>query len=116
MTGSPDCLMLAVEVGVLRALELAGKRALRASGRPQRGQTWKVVPWEVHTHRRLATTHQDCDRLLTGVWDLLTTVLPDQPRIVEAADWYVRQLIVGQRLHSPADLRQVLEVACEPAV
>ncbi|WP_282775883.1 hypothetical protein [Nocardia sp. CC201C] len=110
----PDCLMLAVEVGVLRALELAGKRARHTGGRPQRGELWKLDAWEVHTRRRLATTHAQCDRLLTGAWDLLRTVLPDQARVLAAADWYTRELIVTQQPHRAADLRRVLAVACEP--
>ncbi|MRH85999.1 hypothetical protein GFY24_00715 [Nocardia sp. SYP-A9097] len=106
--------MLATEVGVLRALELAGKRARHTGGRPGRGELYKLTAWEVHTHHRLAGTHEQCDRLLIGVWDLLRMVLPDQPRIIEAADWYTRQLIVTGQPHRATELRRVLAVACEP--
>jgi hypothetical protein len=111
-TSAPDCMMLAVEVGVLRALELAGKRA-RNTGRRSLEAMPGVAAWEVHTRRRLATSPDDCDRLLRDVWELLSAVL-DQPRIIAAADWYTRQLIVTQQPHRAADLRRVLAVACEP--
>ncbi|MGW4123624.1 hypothetical protein [Nocardia sp. NPDC004711] len=112
---APECVALAVEVAVLRALELAGKRAHHSSGRSGRGQLYKLPAWQVHTARRLAAAPEQCDRLLVGVWDLLAQVVPDQPRIITAADWYVRQLIVSGRAHQASELRQVLAVACEPA-
>lgn len=112
---APDCLLLAVEVAVLRALELAAKRSRNTGYRGPRADAVRAIEaWEVYTVRRLATTPAECDRLLHKVWDLLAAVQVG-PRVVEAADWYTRQLIISQRPHTPADLRAVLEVACEPA-
>lgn len=110
----PECVMLAAEVGVLRALELAGKRARGTGGRPDRGELWRIPAWEVHTRRHLATTHEQCDQLLRGAWELLTTVLPDQPKVIAAADWYTRELIITQQSHQASELRRVLVVVCEP--
>lgn len=102
--------LYACEIAVLRALEVAAKRSL---GRRTRGTAPKVPAHMLHTHLCIAATHGDCDRVLTGAWDHLRLVLPGQPRLYAAVDWYVRELIVKRRPHTRADLEAVLAVAHE---
>lgn len=102
---------MACEMGVLRALELANKRAIT---RPARSRIKADTPaHEYHTRVRLARTETDCDALLVEAWDHLRIVLPDCDRIVTAMDWYVRRLIVTGKPYQRAELYQVLAVACE---
>lgn len=102
--------LLACEIAVLRALEVAGKKSL---GRNDRGAYTGVPAYMLHTRRRIAASHPDCDRLLIGAWDHLAIVLPGQPKLYQAVDWYVRELIVKSQLHSRCDLEAVLAVAHE---
>ncbi|RDI32444.1 hypothetical protein DEU38_103177 [Rhodococcus sp. AG1013] len=102
--------LFACEVAVLRALEVAGKKSL---GRSHRGAYTDIPAHLLHTHRRIAATHTECDRLLAGAWDHLAIVLPNQPKLYTAVDWYVRELIVKSRPHARADLEAVLAVANE---
>ncbi len=102
--------LLACEIAVLRALEVAGKKSL---GRNVRGVYTGVPAHMLHTRRRIASTHAECDRLLTGAWEHLALVLPGQPKLYQAVDWYVRELIVKSHAHARADLEAVLAVAHE---
>jgi hypothetical protein len=102
---------LAAELAVLRALEAAGKR-----GRLSRSTlgVLKGTPTHlVHTRVQLAMAPAECDRLLAGVWAHLDLILPGEARLVQACDWYVRELIVAQRPHSRRELDRVLAVAYE---
>ncbi|MBF6298219.1 hypothetical protein IU459_11775 [Nocardia amamiensis] len=112
MSADLDCLTSVCEMAVLRALEVAGKRA-RNSSRTNR-ELLAMPPHEQHTARCLARHPEECDRLLPAAWDHLRIVLPDQPKVITAVDWYVRQLIVTRKPHTSEDLRCVLAVACEP--
>ncbi|ORL34977.1 hypothetical protein [Prescottella equi] len=107
-TGSRE--LLACEVAVLRALEVAGKKSL---GRHDRGAYAGVPAYMLHTRRRIATSHPDCDRYLAGAWEHLAIVIPDQPKVYQAVDWYVRELIVKSQPHTRCDLEAVLAVAHE---
>ncbi|MDH6279521.1 hypothetical protein [Prescottella agglutinans] len=107
-TGSQE--LLACEIAVLRALEVAGKKSL---GRNQRGIYTGVPAHMLHTRRRIASSHAECDRLLAGAWEHLTIVLPGQPKLYTAVDWYVRELIVKSQAHDRCDLAAVLAVAHE---
>lgn len=102
---------LAAELSVLRALEVAGKRA--RMNRANMGRCSVVATYEVHTVVKLATSDAECTRLLAGAWTHLEVVLPDSGRLVQALDWYVRSLIVRQELHHRRDLERVIEVAYE---
>lgn len=101
---------LACEIAVLRALEVAGKKSLR---RWDRSSSPTVPAHLLHTRLRIASTHEDCDKLLVGAWDHMTIVLPDSSKLRELCDWYVRELIVTRRPHTRADLERVLAVAHE---
>lgn len=100
---------LVVELAVLRALEVAGKR-----GRLSREQMGVKCPtYAVHVVHELAGEPDGCDRLLAGAWSLLEVVVPGQDRLVQALDWYVRQLIVNRVPHTREDLDRVLAVVSE---
>lgn len=104
---------LVCELGVLQALAAAGRR-----GRLPRNVMGRLLqtgtpPAEVHTHVPLATTPDDCDRLLTGAWDLLTTVLPTttaQP-LITACHRYTCDLIITQTPYSRDDFALYLNQA-----
>lgn len=104
-----DC-TLACEMAVLRALEVAGKKSLK---RWARGQVPDVPAHLLHTRLRIASTHDECDKLLVGAWGHLTMVIPEEPRLLLAVDWYVRELIVKRQPHTREHLDQVLAVAGE---
>lgn len=106
-----DCIVCACEVAVLRALEVAGKRA-RNSSRQNRARM--AMPLHlIHTRFPLALTHEDCDRLLVDAWDHLRIAVPNQQRLYTAVDWYVRQLIVMRRAHTREELHAVVAVVYE---
>lgn len=107
MTATTDVLY-ACEMAVLRALALAGKRA-RGSTRLLRGQLADIQPHLLHTRMRLSDPDVGTAEALAH----LALVLPDQPRLYQAVDWYVRRLIVEQRAHTTVELRKVLEVVYE---
>lgn len=95
----------AVELGVLRALEIAGKRMLSKAGRTVRGEV-TCEPWRIHT--QLPTTldvgDPAMDKLLDGAYTALDEVMPQRPMVRRAVDSYVRRLISDQRDHTPSAL------------
>lgn len=95
----------AVELGVLRALEIAGKRMLSKCGRSVRGEV-TCEPWRIHTQlpTRLDATDPAMDRLLEGAYTALDEVMPHRPGVRQAVDAYVRGLIATQSDHTPAGL------------
>lgn len=99
----------AVELGVLRALEIAGKRMLSKAGRTVRGEV-TCEPWRIHT--QLPTTldvgDPAMDKLLDGAYTALDEVMPERPTVRRAVDAYVRQLIAEQRDHSASALLSAL--------
>lgn len=100
--------LLACEMAVLRALAMSGKRA-RGATRALRGQLADIAPHELHTRIRL----RDDDVATAEALAHLALVLPTQPRLYQAVDWYVRQLVAAQRSHTRTELRRVLEVVYE---
>lgn len=89
-----------LELAVLRALEIAGKRLLSQRGRSYRGQV-SGPAWLIHTHRDLRPVETELDRLLTGAYDaLLATPLGRAPGAVELVDGYVRGLLLSGVPHS----------------
>lgn len=67
----PSAVLVAADMLVVRALELAGKRLLTPAYRGQ----WPTVPaHELHTRIRVGTKAQ-VDRLLSGAWDHLPLAL-----------------------------------------
>jgi hypothetical protein len=104
----------AVELAVLRALEIAGKRMLSKAGRTVRGEV-TCEPWRIHTQlpTTLDVSDPAMDKLLDGAYTALDRVMPERPTVRVAIDTYVRQLIASQRDHSPGELIAALgRVGC----
>ena len=99
----------AVELGVLRALEIAGKRMLSKCGRAVRGEV-NCEPWRIHTQlpTRLDASDPAMDRLLEGAYTALDEVMPHRPTVRGAVDGYVRSLIATQSDHTPSALLAAL--------
>lgn len=102
-------ILYAAHVGVLRALEVAGKRLI-TKDRHQRGNYQAVPPHLRHVRHSapgvpegipdgVPVREDDLDRLLRGVWDLLAEAIPGRPDVVAVADTYVRQLLVTGEPH-----------------
>ena len=103
--------LLACEVAVLRALEMAGKRCRNVSRERRKMLIAETPDHLLYTQLPNASSDDACDALLKGAWDHLRLVLPDQPRVYAALDWYVRRLLVTRERHTRADLERVLAVA-----
>lgn len=96
-----------VEYAAMRALELAGKRALNNSNREWKGKLRRVHPWEIHTHIKVT----DPDFALEGAYDLLEQCLPDEPCVRHVIDGYVRDCLDRQVLHDRDHLLSLLATA-----
>jgi hypothetical protein len=93
-------------VGVLRALEVAGKRLVT---RARRGEMLPHPAWTRHT--LIAVDAAELDRLLDGVWTLLAEAIPDRPDVIEVCDDYCRELLVSGTPHQLRYLRVALQQA-----
>ncbi|TWS24429.1 hypothetical protein FK268_12635 [Tsukamurella sputi] len=108
-----DPALLACEVAVLRALELAVKRAglrLRANGHPCAGpsHTWHISEAPVPSSR--------VEKALAGAWAHLRTTLADDAdveRLILACDEYTRALLADRVAHDRDALAAYLQVARE---
>lgn len=102
----------AAELGVLRALEIAGKRMLSKAGRSIRSEI-DCEAWRIHT--QLPTTLEVADplmdKLLEDAYTALDEVMPREPVVRGAIDGYVRGLISSQKDHTVADLVAALHDA-----
>lgn len=93
-----------LELAVLRALEIAGKRLLSAAGRQYRGQV-SGPAWALHTHPSLRARPDQLDELLRGAYDTLrASPIGQAPGAVEMIDGYVRDLLLAGVPHSPTYL------------
>jgi hypothetical protein len=101
---SRDTEYVVAELAVLRALEVAGKRArLPRSWLPERQS---LPSHALHVRFVLAHTDADLDRLLFRTWDHLQLVLFEHAeQIAKACDEYVRDLITRQVAHDCEALR-----------
>lgn len=98
-----------LELAVMRALEIAGKRLLSGAGRQYRG-TVTGPTWEIHTHPDLRPTDRQLDTLLAGAYDTLrASPLGHAPGAVELVDGYVRQLLLAGVAHTPVFLAIAIE-------
>lgn len=98
----------AVEMGVMQALEKAGKKLLSWGGRKYRNRL-DCPAWELHV--RLPACDFDLDQLLDGAYGCLEEVLGDQPCVKATVDSYVRDLLTNQRRHTRAALYDALRGA-----
>lgn len=99
-----DTEIVVAELAVLRALEVAGKRARLP--RSWLAERQSLPSHTLHVRFVLAHTDADLDRLLARTWDHLQIVLVAEhaEQIAKACDEYVRDLIVHQRPHEPGAL------------
>lgn len=97
--------LAAIEMGAVRALELAGKRLLNGTNREWRGRLRGVEPWEIHTHILVT----DPDDVLEGAFVLLDKCLPDVPCVRNVVDHYVRGRLAAQQPHNRSHLIAELE-------
>lgn len=102
-----DCLLLACDVAVRRALELASKRMLT------RGfllnQSLREVPqYLIYTKLPSCTDEAKQDRVLSGAWTSLPEGLCSVGGLVDALDAYVRSLLSGAEAHDPEYLRPII--------
>lgn len=112
-TAAVDSTLLACEVAVLRALELAVKRAglrRRANGHPCDGpsHTWHITEAPVPSHH--------IDKAMVGAWTHLQAVLADdvaRDNLVTACDQYTRALLTDRVAHDRGALAAYLAVARE---
>jgi hypothetical protein len=89
-----------LELAVLRALEIAGKRLLSGAGRSFRGKV-AGPSWTIHTHPDLRPREAQLDSLLSGAFDTLReSPLGRAPGAVELVDDYVRQLLLAGVPHT----------------
>ncbi|UCZ88661.1 hypothetical protein [Gordonia sp. WA4-43] len=105
------------EFAVLQALVTAGKRGRLPRALVGQLRNDGVPAHAVHTRVLLAHNDTECDRLISGTFDLLAAVLPEQDaaRIVNACDTYTRGLILTQRSPARNALAEVLDHAVPSA-
>ena len=98
-----------LELAVLRALEIAGKRLLSGAGRQYRNSVAGPT-WTLHTHVDLRPREHQLDGLLAGAYDTLReSPLGRAPGAVELVDTYVRQLLLAGVAHTPTYLAAAIE-------
>lgn len=102
--------LAAIELVVLRALELAGKKMLTGGPRGLRGTAVakQVRPYDLHT---ITQPPANLDRLLDGAFDLSHVALGDQPCLQQAIEAYVRGLLASRRPHRQEYLITALQHA-----
>lgn len=89
--------LTAIELCVLRALEVAGNRLNSRTPRPNRPAA-STPPWLMHTLVPLRADN-DMGRILDGAFTLLRVVLDEDPAARETVEEYVRQLVGTRQPH-----------------
>ena len=102
-TPAEDCLVLACDVAVRRALELASKRMLT---RNMLSLDLRDVPaWQRYTRLPRITDLVRQSQLLAGAW----TCLPEELAwILPMLDRYARSLLVTGDMHTTDGLRMII--------
>ncbi|WP_433379129.1 hypothetical protein [Streptosporangium sp. CA-115845] len=98
-----ECVALAANVAVMRALEVAGKRLLT---RDRRSQYQHLPAWKLHTE--IPAREDDLDRLLADAWTCLQQVLPHRGDLIGVVDEYVRDLLRSGLPHETRWLMRAL--------
>lgn len=119
-TAVADPALLACELAVLRALEIAAKR-MRSTGRRRAVNSalhgGDGIPPERWYLALPACARERLDHVLGGAWDQLRTVLaadPDRDRLIAACDQYARALLASRQPHARPSLARFLAVARDP--
>lgn len=98
--------LVACDVAVMRALEVAGKRLL---DRTHRYRYQNTPAWLLHTRVPVAST--DMDRIMQGAWSVVESAAPELVPLVPAMDEYVRTLLEHGVAHERRCLVDVLRRA-----
>lgn len=106
-TPAEDCLLLACDVAVRRALELGSKRMLT------RGfllnQALKDLPqYLIYTQLPAVTDPDRLTHLLKGAWTSLPEALGSVDGLLAGLDDYVRDLLRTCQKHHPEYLRPII--------
>ncbi|HEU5107734.1 MAG TPA: hypothetical protein VFT95_04080, partial [Micromonosporaceae bacterium] len=108
---APDRWFLtALEVCVLRALEVAGNRLCSRTPRPNRPAPHSCPPWLMHTLVPLRPDN-DLARITEGAFSLLRYILSEDDQAREYIEEYVRQLLITRQPHKTEYLTDVLRRA-----
>lgn len=112
-TATAEQTLLACEVAVLRALELAAKRG-GVRGRAN-GHLCEGPPHEWYLSEAPVPLHK-LDKAVDGAWVHLTIALAGDPhaaQLLVACDTYLRELLTKRERHDREALRRYLAVARE---
>lgn len=106
-TPREDCLLMACDVAVRRALELASKRMLT------RGfllnQALRDLPqYLIYTRLPAVSDEARQTVLLKGAWESLPESMTTVPGLVAALDQYARSLVATSEQHDPEYLRPII--------
>lgn len=101
--------LTALEVCVLRALEVAGNRLCSRTPRPNRPPA-HTAPWVLHTVVPLRPDN-DLARITEGAFSLLRYILADDQHTCAQVEEYVRQLLLTRQPHKTEYLTDVLRRA-----
>ena len=103
-TPAEDCLVLACDVAVRRALELASKRMLTRNMLSLPGLR-ELPAWQRYTRLPRVTDLLRQNQILDGAW----SCLPDElGPVLPMLDRYARSLLVTGDSHTTAGLRLVI--------
>lgn len=100
-----DCLLLACDVAVRRALEVASKRMLT---RGIVGSLPDVPHYLIYIHLPVVNEPVKLDRLLAGAWSSLPEAMTGIDGLVPALDDYVRSLIRSGEPYGTEHLRPLI--------
>lgn len=96
-----DCLIMACDVAVRRALEVAGKRLLTRDMRSMPGIR-SCPPWQVYVRLGRVVDDERREYAMGGAW----ACLPDEMLAVQPIlDGYVNGLLLRGKLHTSDELR-----------
>lgn len=106
-TPREDCLLMACDVAVRRALELASKRLL-TRGFLLNKSLLDIPQYLIYTKLPSCSDPAKQDKVLAGAWSCLPDGMCAVDGLVAALDSYVRSLLCGAEAHDPEYLRPII--------
>ena len=106
-TPREDCLLMACDVAVRRALELASKRMLTRGFLLNKGLR-EVPQYLIYTRLPAVVDEARQTTLLRGAWESLPESMTGVPGLVDALDQYARSLVRTCEQHDPEYLRPII--------
>lgn len=100
-----ECLLLACDVAVRRALEVASKRMLT---RKYVGRVWGEEPHLLYVLLPAVTDTAALDKLFAGAWTSLPEAITGIGELVPGLEMYVRGLVESGTRHDPEYLWPVI--------